>query len=431
MNDDANAIENQVMLAEQSVLGGLMLSPHVAREVTRLVTSSDFYSPRHQLIFEAIERLRHAEAPTDTVAVVDELIRHGSIDRAGGADYVHTLTSVTPTASNAGYYAALVAAASVGRGVTAVAMRAQDGVIRGEDSAIVLARAIDELHGIRDRHTSARAARSLGEVLDVPAEADVYDWVIPGVLERMDRLILTGGEGGGKSTLLRQLAVMAAAGVHPFTHQHVQPARVLVVDGENSEKQWRRAVGSVALNARVHGVADPRENLFVDFVSRINITRANDLGNVHRMLDDCRPDLVLIGPLYRLAPSIKNDEEALPVLEALDTIRDRGVAMMLEAHAPHADAKTGQRDLRPIGSSALLRWPEFGLGIAKPIKPGEPFQLVKWRGDRDARNWPTQLHSQREVYGQRWPWEPSAAYYSSVPQGALPAGSTPDDPTLI
>jgi hypothetical protein len=45
---------------------------------------------------------------------------------------------------------------------------------------------------------------------------DEPDWLIPDLLERRDRLILTGEEGLGKSYLLRQIAIMAAAGLDPF-----------------------------------------------------------------------------------------------------------------------------------------------------------------------------------------------------------------------
>lgn len=412
--------QEAVIPAEQAVLGALMLSPNVARDVVRVLGASDFYSPRHQLIYEGILRLIEEKAPYDTVTVVDELLRNGSLDRAGGADYVHDLTSNVVATSSAGYYAGMVQEAAVGRAITQVAISMQDMIVRGEQPGVALARAQEDLAAIRDRQATERAARTLGQVLDVPATVDSYDWVVPGALERMDRLILTGAEGGGKSMLLRQIAIMTAAGIQPFTRERVRPARVLVVDAENSERQWRRSIRPLAVVARRDGHVDPRETLAVDFNARLDVTKAKDLGHVHRMIDDWKPDLVVIGPLYRLAPSIKNDEEALPVLHALDTIRDRGVAMMIEAHAPHADAKSGARDLRPIGSSALLRWPEFGLGIAKPSKPGEPYQLVHWRGDRDARPWPTTLLSQRETYAQTWPWEPTADYtHSAEPAPAL------------
>ncbi|MBK0297059.1 hypothetical protein IAE22_34985, partial [Bacillus sp. S34] len=82
-----------------------------------------------------------------------------------------------------------------------------------------------------------------------------------------------------------------------------------------------------------------------------------------------RPDVLFIGPLYRLIPrAINSDDDAAPLLAALDTLRDRGLAMVIEAHAGHAVGHGGERDLRPRGSAALLGWPEFGLGLRQDKK---------------------------------------------------------------
>lgn len=43
-----------------------------------------------------------------------------------------------------------------------------------------------------------------------------FDWLLEGVLERTDRLLLTGREGAGKSLLCHQLSVQLSAGRHPF-----------------------------------------------------------------------------------------------------------------------------------------------------------------------------------------------------------------------
>lgn len=42
------------------------------------------------------------------ITVTDELTKLGELSRAGGAEYLHTLTSLVPTAANAGYYANIV-----------------------------------------------------------------------------------------------------------------------------------------------------------------------------------------------------------------------------------------------------------------------------------------------------------------------------------
>ncbi|QWT24642.1 replicative DNA helicase [Subtercola sp. PAMC28395] len=97
------------LLAEQSALGGMLLSKDAVADVVEVVRGADFYIPKHELVFDAILNLYSHGEPTDVIAVTDELTKSGELVRAGGAEYLHTLTSLVPTAANAGYYASIVA----------------------------------------------------------------------------------------------------------------------------------------------------------------------------------------------------------------------------------------------------------------------------------------------------------------------------------
>ena len=96
------------MLAEQSALGGMLLSQEACAEVFESVKGSDFYAPKHELIFEAIATLFGKGEPIDVITVTDELMKQGNLVKAGSADYLHTLTSIVPTAANAAFYAKIV-----------------------------------------------------------------------------------------------------------------------------------------------------------------------------------------------------------------------------------------------------------------------------------------------------------------------------------
>jgi replicative DNA helicase len=101
------------LLAEQSALGGMMLSNDAVADVTEVVRGLDFYMPKHEVVFDAILSLYSHGEPTDVIAVTDELTKTGLLGRAGGAEYLHTLTALVPTAANAGYYASIVAEKAV------------------------------------------------------------------------------------------------------------------------------------------------------------------------------------------------------------------------------------------------------------------------------------------------------------------------------
>ncbi|MFF2631990.1 AAA family ATPase [Microbacterium sp. NPDC058021] len=388
-------------LAERFVLGAIMADTRVLRSVQEQVVPRDFEDQRLGAIYAGIIRMVAERMPVDYLTVWDQLAAWDV--RGVDLPQLSEWATAVPSTSSAPYYASLVRDAAIRRQLTVIGSRLQSA----PDTGVALSTALEDLRALRDRDAaSTTSARTLRQVLDVPEEEDAYQWVVPDVLERRDRLMLTGSEGGGKSTFLRQIAVLAAGGIHPFRFSPIDPIRVLVVDAENSERQWRRAVRAMAEEVEMRGQRAPHDHLALEFVPRMDITRAGDLGQLHRRIDETRPDLLLIGPLYRLLPgSINNDDDAAPVLAALDSLRERDVAMLIEAHAGHSVSAGGDRDLRPRGSSALLGWPEFGLGLRRDKQVGAGgqvrFSLVRWRGDRDRRAWPTKL-----ARGHLWPWEP-------------------------
>lgn len=276
----------------------------------------------------------------------------------------------------------------------------------GQDPALVIERVN---RGLVGQQRSELKSVPLTQVLLSP---DTEDWVIPGLLEAQDRLILTGHEGLGKTTLARQLLILPAAGIHPFTLEQIEPIKVLVVDAENTAKQWMRAARfMVGRASRVNGV-DAAANVEMVLSGRINLLDPTVLGGIHRLIDKHNPRVVFLGPLYRLAIQMNTDEQIAPVIAALDSIRDRGVALIIEAHAGHALGPGGVRDVRPRGSSALLGWPEFGFGIRKSADESagpSVFDFVAWRGAREQRDWPERLIRGERDLGD-WPWVAATAF---------------------
>ena len=98
----------QDLIAEQGVIGGMLLSKEAIADVVEIIKERDFYRPAHELIYDAILDLYGRGEPADAVTVASELTKRGDIARAGGAPYLHTLISSVPTAANAGYYARIV-----------------------------------------------------------------------------------------------------------------------------------------------------------------------------------------------------------------------------------------------------------------------------------------------------------------------------------
>ncbi|MDQ2848689.1 MAG: replicative DNA helicase, partial [Actinomycetota bacterium] len=77
----------QDLAAEQSVLGGMLLSKDAIADVVESLRVGDFYKPAHSLIFDAILDLYAKGEPADPITVAAELDRLGRIARVGGASY--------------------------------------------------------------------------------------------------------------------------------------------------------------------------------------------------------------------------------------------------------------------------------------------------------------------------------------------------------
>lgn len=390
--------------AEQAVIGSVLLDSRSHRFASDLMRAEDFSVLQFEQMWSGITQMLAAGEPVDAITVGPKLAEWGV--RGVSAIDLHALAGSVPSSARIGRYAEIVHEEAVRRAIRVAGQHALQGAESSEFvPGEILARTINEFQAIQAGATKDELeAKTLREVL---SGVDEYDWVINGLLERRDRLVLTGAEGAGKSTFVRQLAIASASGLHPVTFQKIEPVRVLVVDAENSEKQWRRAARWMTTLGGRRGSADPATSVHLVCAPRLDLTRDAHLGQVHRLVDQYTPDVLFIGPLYRLTPrAITNDDDASPLLAALDTLRDRGLALVMEAHAGHALGFGGERDLRPRGSAALMGWPEFGYGIrADRESEGLLYNFIPWRGDRDKRDWPHRLR--RGVEGE-WPWMPVA-----------------------
>jgi replicative DNA helicase len=76
----------QDLAAEQSVLGGMLLSKDAIADVLERLRPGDFYRPAHQNVYDAILDLYGRGEPADAVTVAAELDRRGLLRRIGGAD---------------------------------------------------------------------------------------------------------------------------------------------------------------------------------------------------------------------------------------------------------------------------------------------------------------------------------------------------------
>ncbi|WP_237201067.1 replicative DNA helicase [Rothia nasimurium] len=141
--------------AEQSVLGGMMLSKDAIADVVEVIGGgADFYKPAHEMIYEAIIHLYGHGEPADAITVADELTKRGELNRVGGAAYLHSLIAAVPTAANAGFYAEIVAERAMLRRLVEAGTKIVQLGYSGDGEAEALVNAAQaEIYGVSANNT--------------------------------------------------------------------------------------------------------------------------------------------------------------------------------------------------------------------------------------------------------------------------------------
>ncbi len=213
----------QDVAAEQSVLGGMLLSKDAIADVVEILKTHDFYRPIHATIYDAILDLYGRGEPADAITVAAALADAGDLGRIGGAPYLATLMSSVPTAANASYYARIVSERAVLRrlveaGTKIVQLGYGTGGNGGRDVDDIVDLAQQAVYDVTERRVSEDFAiladmlqPTLDEIEAVGAQGGVMTGVPTGFSD-LDRLlnglhpgqliIVAGRPGLGKALAL-------------------------------------------------------------------------------------------------------------------------------------------------------------------------------------------------------------------------------------
>jgi len=96
------------LIAEQSLLGAILVDPDSLNEIADQIAATDFYLTEHTQIFTAMHELFLANKEIDLVTLIDMLVTKGIYSKSGGEDYIRTLCQTVPNALNIKDYATIV-----------------------------------------------------------------------------------------------------------------------------------------------------------------------------------------------------------------------------------------------------------------------------------------------------------------------------------
>jgi replicative DNA helicase len=224
--------------AEQGAIGGCFRKPAILEYLE--LDARDFFDPRHQCIWSAMESLKGDRLPVDELSVEDVLKRAGKLDAVGGLAYLSQLALRVPTEDATEHYARIVREHACRRRLLYLAGSIPSRVVANEE--------LDELLGDVGRELAAcepaqrdpggelgpaavvecrEAVAELdqvarGKTVGVPTGVAILDEHIGGLPVGVPSVV-GARPAMGKSTLALNIALHAARrggfGVHIVTYE--------------------------------------------------------------------------------------------------------------------------------------------------------------------------------------------------------------------
>ena len=96
------------LVAEQSVLGGLLIDNCALEKIAGLLSGGEFYLANHRKIYRHIVALIQAKLPADALTVAASLRQGGKLENVGGLDYIASLAFNTPSAKSIRRWAEMI-----------------------------------------------------------------------------------------------------------------------------------------------------------------------------------------------------------------------------------------------------------------------------------------------------------------------------------
>ncbi len=159
------------LLAEEALIGSILLQPDVCDEVVTLVRPDDFFHPAHKMLFAELVALHNSQKVIDVALLVDQLRAIGKLDMIGGPAAIAKLINAVPNAANAKYYAQIVAAKSVYRNLihasSQILSEAYTESFEPEDLLNKAEQRIYEIVNSRNRDETVEIRDVLHEVCDL------------------------------------------------------------------------------------------------------------------------------------------------------------------------------------------------------------------------------------------------------------------------
>lgn len=233
------------MEAEQSVLGSVLLEPECFSRILEKIKVDDFFLNQNKEIYSAMLDLFNQSKPIDIVSLKEQLTVRGTLEGAGGLEYLKEIAMFVPTTANLNHYIEVMLEKSDLRNMISIAQElSQMGYSGTSEAGQLIDYAEQKLLDIskkRTNHSYSRINEVIASTLErlnklskdknkvtgIPTGFSDLDEMTSG-LQNSDLILVAARPAMGKSSFAMNIAEYAAL------HKNVP---VLVFNLEMSKEQ--------------------------------------------------------------------------------------------------------------------------------------------------------------------------------------------------
>lgn len=355
--------DDSLIGAERAVVGAMMLDGRRVAEVKAAVRPTDFYDARYQAIAEVCFELHQRGNPVDVISVGTRLRVTGRFN--GFTEILlHELSEEVPTASNAGYYAGIVAGGATRRRMRTAGLKM---IGAADDPSVDILHAIEEGRELLDdaipgelehRTVGEHSEEYLARLASEPAEAIKTPWPdLDALIQgwQAGHLVVIGARPAqGKTVIACQIAAVAAqfGGVAYFTGE---------MDTHEITDRLYASIGGIPLGVIKRGDVSRFQDRFNQTAAVINDLRlyVDDRASTWDQIEMATWDLYRKGGLKMI------------VIDHLGTYNDGGKrhesrSRELESMVQRAKRLAKRLDITVVLLSQLNRGGAPGVELKRP-----------------------------------------------------------------
>jgi len=340
--------------AERSILGAVLLDNHALNAAVERLRPDDFFLSQHRVIFERMVQLGEKSQAIDTITLMEDMVRSGDLESAGGVAYLSQLADGLPRVTNVEHYARIVKEKAVLRNLIHSAAAIQEQALAAGDDADVI---LDRAESVIFQLAEDRVKAGLIGVKDLVKEG----------FERLEKIFSEGRRITGLAT--------GYAGLDNET-AGLQSSELVIVAARPSMGKTALALNiaeNIALRQRepvaIFSLEMSKESLLLRLLASHARVDAHKFRTGHMNREDWGKVTRSLAELGE-APIWIDDSAASTVLEmgakARRLKRDRGLSLMIVDYiqlvVPTTNRRTSNRQEEVSGISRALK------GLAKELK---------------------------------------------------------------